>query len=128
MTPDETRALALAQAVLHSDKALGLAGVIAAATQFAAFIADGTAAAPAKADKPKTEKVKAEPKPEPVKEVAEGPTQEQVSEVIDQMLQANLRKQAVELLGKFKAKNASTLPAEHRAAFIEEAGALLLAG
>ena len=127
MTPDETRALALAQAVLHSDKAMGLAGVLAAAAQFAAFISDGASAAvPAgtKTEKPpKAEKVKAEPK---VEEPA-GPTLEEVKDKVNELLQANLRKGALDLFAKYDAKNASGLKASDYAAFIAAADDLLVA-
>ena len=127
MSP-EVRAAALTQAVIYNAGKDGLAAVLNAAAQFAAFIGEGAVAA-----KPsKTEKVaKAEKAPVQEPETPaepEGPTQDQVANVIDELLQANLRKQTVELLGKFKAKNASSVKAEDRAAFIEQAGALLLAG
>jgi len=131
MSPDETRALALAQAVLHSDKAMGLAGVLAAAAQFAAFISDGASAAvPAgtKTEKPpKAEKVKAEPKVEPKVEEPAGPTLEEVKDKVNELLQANLRKGALDLFAKYDAKNASGLKASDYAAFIAAADDLLVA-
>ena len=158
MSP-EVRAAALTQAVIYNAGKDGLAAVLNAAAQFAAFIGEGAVAAkPSKTEnvidellqakrlavsaangegavaaKPsKTEKAaKAEKAPVQEPETPaepEGPTQDQVANVIDELLQANLRKQTVELLGKFKAKNASSVKAEDRAAFIEQAGALLLAG
>lgn len=56
-----------------------------------------------------------------------GPTEEEVKGLINELLQANLRKQTIDLLGEFKAKNASGIPAAKRASFIEKANALLLA-
>ena len=152
MSP-EVRAAALTQAVIYNAGKDGLAAVLNAAAQFAAFIGEGAVAAkPSKTEnvidelqqakrlavsaangggavaaKPsKTEKAPVQEPETPAE--PEGPTQDQVANVIDELLQANLRKQTVELLGKFKAKNASSVKAEDRAAFIEQAGALLLAG
>ena len=126
MSP-EVRAAALTQAVIYAGKD-GLAAVLNAAAQFAAFIGEGAVAAkPSKTEKPaKVEKAPVQEPETPAE--PEGPTQEQVAKAIDELLQANLRKQVIELLGKFKAKNASSVKAEDRAAFIEQAGALLLAG
>jgi hypothetical protein len=113
------------------------ATVLTNAACYLAFLNDSTAPTEApkaakaeKADKPaKVEKAaKAAP---PVEEAAApeetGPTEEEVKGLINELLQANLRKQTIDLLGEFKAKNASGIPAAKRASFIEKANALLLA-
>jgi hypothetical protein len=132
MTFHETRALALAQAVIFSDKTMGLAGVLAAAAQFAAFIEDGSSAAvPAGTKPPKTEKVKAAPKVEEkapaVEPEVNGPTIEEVKNKVNELLQANLRKGALDLFAKYDAKNASGLKASDYDAFIAAADDLLVA-
>lgn len=129
----ELRSTSLAHAIAFHKGEAGLAGVLATAKQFEAYISGTSEPKPvekaepvkaAKAEKAKPVKVE-EPAAEPE---IEGPTQATVAAVIDELLQANLRAQTVALLGKFKAKNASAVKAEDRAAFIEAAGALLLAG
>jgi hypothetical protein len=107
------------------------ATVMMNAATFLAFL-EGAPPPPAekpKAEKPKAEKVNAVPKQEPKPEPAvdEGPTQETVAKVIDDLLHANLRAQTIDLLAKFKAKNASGVKPGDRAAFIKAAGELLLA-
>ena len=130
MSP-EVRAAALTQAVIYNAGKDGLAAVLNAAAQFAAFIADGSSAAvPAgtKTEKPpKAEKVKAEPKVEPKFEEPAGPTLEEVKDKVNELLQANLRKGALDLFAKYDAKNASGLKASDYAAFIAAADDLLVA-
>jgi len=130
MSP-EVRAAALTQAVIYNAGKDGLAAVLNAAAQFAAFIADGSSAAvPAgtKTEKPpKAEKVKAEPKVEPKVEEPAGPTLEEVKDKVNELLQANLRKGALDLFAKYDAKNASGLKASDYAAFIAAADDLLVA-
>lgn len=53
-------------------------------------------------------------------------TQEQVETAIADLLGANLRKQAVALLGEYGAKSASGVKAEDRAEFVQRASDLLL--
>jgi len=130
MSP-EVRAAALTQAVIYNAGKDGLAAVLNAAAQFAAFIADGSSAAvPAgtKTEKPpKAEKGKAEPKVEPKVEEPAGPTLEEVKDKVNELLQANLRKGALDLFAKYDAKNASGLKASDYAAFIAAADDLLVA-
>jgi hypothetical protein len=52
---------------------------------------------------------------------------ETVGSVIESMLKANKRKEAIELLGKFGAKSASGISADQTEAFIEAANEILLA-
>jgi hypothetical protein len=128
----DLRSQALAGAIsIVNDSSEG-AIVVANASLFLAFLEGSPVVAPIEKAKPVTAKaaekakpVKEEPKAEPE---VEGPTADAVGAKINELLEANLRKQAVELLGKFKTKNASTLPADKRAEFIEAADALLMAG
>jgi len=108
----EVRAAALTQAVIYAGKD-GLAAVLNAAAQFAAFIADGSVAAKSEVKEPRPVKPKAEPKP-----VVVEPTE---------LLSANKRNEAVALFAEFSAKNASGVKDGDRAAFIEKADAILMA-
>jgi hypothetical protein len=89
-----------------------------------------------KAAAPKPAPAKVEPKPEPVKEVepvaeeAEGPTDlDRVKATVRDLLAANLRQEATDLLKKHKAKSSSDLASfgtEAVDAFIAEAADLLM--
>ena len=143
----ETRAVALAHAItFHAGKA-GLAGVLEAATTFNNFLnADSgvvlpnpvvtkeaevnEAPAPKKAGRPpkaeKAEKAeKAAPEPEVEKE-PEGPTKEDVGKTVEAMLAANKRKEAIDLMKKYKATSVSSLGASDYAAFIEDCESVLM--
>ena len=140
----ETRAVALAHAItFHAGKA-GLAGVLEAATTFNNFLnADSgvvlpnpvvtkeaevnEAPAPKKAGRPpKAEKAeKAAPEPEVEKE-PEGPTKEDVGKTVEAMLAANKRKEAIDLMKKYKATSVSSLDASNYAAFIEDCESVLM--
>jgi hypothetical protein len=83
------------------------------------------AAAPVAADKPESVKT---PKPKVVKEEpkkVEAPT-ETVGSMIEKMLKANKRKEAIELLKSFSATKASDILEENVEAFIEGAQSILL--
>jgi len=134
---DVTRSTALNYAILFHEGKDGLAAVLNTAKQFAAFIADGSSAAvPAgtKTEKPTKEKPAKVDTEMPAKEAAAkqaeptGPTLEEVKDKVNELLQANLRKGALDLFDKYEAKNASGLKATDYAAFIEAADALLMAG
>ena len=137
----ETRAVALAHAItFHAGKA-GLAGVLEAATTFNNFLnadsgvvlpnpvvtAEAEAPAPKKAGRPpKAEKAeKAAPEPEVEKE-PEGPTKEDVGKTVEAMLAANKRKEALDLMKKYKATSVSSLDASNYAAFIEDCESVLM--
>jgi hypothetical protein len=85
-----------------------------------------------KADKPK----KAPPKSEEeiVKEVAQAAeaevivTKDQVSAAVQEMLKANKRQEAIDLLASFKAKSVSGLAEADYAAFVDGANEVLMAG
>jgi hypothetical protein len=84
------------------------------------------AAAPVAADKP--DPVKTPNKPKVVKEEpkkVEAPT-ETVGSMIEKMLKANKRKEAIELLKSFSATKASDILEENVEAFIEGAQSILL--
>jgi hypothetical protein len=72
------------------------------------------AAADAAADKAEEEKA------------ASGPTKEEIGKLVEALLKANKRKEAVGLLQQFKAKSVSALRPEDYAAFAEGAEALLM--
>jgi uncharacterized protein (DUF2267 family) len=110
--------------------------LIAAMNNLTAAIVGGAtpAVAPAKpkADKPK----KAPPKSEEeiVKEVAQAAeaevtvTKDQVSAAVQEMLKANKRQEAIDLLASFKAKSVSGLAEADYAAFVDGANEVLMAG
>ena len=120
----EVRAAALTQAVIYAGKD-GLAAVLNAAAQFAAFIADGSVAAKSEVKEPRPVKPKAEPKPVVVEPT--GPTLDDVKSKLNELISANKRNEAVALFAEFSAKNASGVKDGDRAAFIEKADAILMA-
>jgi len=86
------------------------------------------AAAPVAADKPDPVKTPKANKPKVVKEEpkkVEAPT-ETVGSMIEKMLKANKRKEAIELLKSFSATKASDILEENVEAFIEGAQSILL--
>jgi uncharacterized protein (DUF2267 family) len=102
-------------------------------------VMSATAVAPAvvapakpKADKPKKAPAKSEE--EIVKEVAQAAeaevtvTKDQVSAAVQEMLKANKRQEAIDLLASFKAKSVSGLAEADYAAFVDGANEVLMAG
>jgi hypothetical protein len=124
--------------------------LIVAMNNLAAVIAGGAPAAPAatlitavqaaapkpKADKPKKTAAKSEE--ELVKEIAQAAeaeeettpavSKDQVSAAVQEMLKANKRQEAIDLLAKFKAKSVSGLAEADYAAFVDGANEVLMAG
>jgi hypothetical protein len=133
---EASRAIALqhAAAVHHGSGDTEM--VLATAEAFHDFIVGNTGAATQSAEPVKVlEKKKAAPKPAkvapPVVEEDAEPavdevSKEQVGEVIEAMLNANMRKQAVELFAKYKAKSLSGVKPEDYAALKQDADDLLL--
>jgi uncharacterized protein (DUF2267 family) len=95
-------------------------------------VAATTAAPKPKADKPKKAPAKSEE--EIVKEVAQAAeaevtvTKDQVSAAVQEMLKANKRQEAIDLLASFKAKSVSGLAEADYAAFVDGANEVLMAG
>jgi len=112
--------------------------VLGIATQVLAFLEGKTEKvvdAPAKvkvAAKPTAPKAAAKPtapkaeQPKTEEPATAGVTKEQASEALNELLKANKKAQAIELLKKFGAKNISTLAAEKYAEFVEAAEGILL--
>jgi hypothetical protein len=135
---EASRAIALqhAAAVHHGSGDTEM--VLATAEAFHDFIVGNAGAATQSAAPIKVlEKKKAAPKSAPAKvappvveEDAEPAvdevSKEQVGEVIEAMLNANMRKQAVELFAKYKAKSLSGVKPEDYAALKQDADDLLL--
>jgi uncharacterized protein (DUF2267 family) len=103
------------------------------ATNTPAIVATVVATAPKpKADKPKKAPAKSEE--EIVKEVAQAAeaevtvTKDQVSAAVQEMLKANKRQEAIDLLASFKAKSVSGLAEADYAAFVDGANEVLMAG
>jgi hypothetical protein len=100
----------------------------------AAFSQVATAAAPA-AVKPvvaKPAKSEAKLQAEANARVAEtekaaGPSKDEISKAVEELLKANKRKEAIDLMKKFDAKSVSTIKESDYAAFLEEANAILIA-
>ena len=116
------RAIALSEAIKS-----GATDVLATAKSFLAFLNGDEdtqpeqEAKPAKVAKP-TKAAKQEPKEEP-----EGPTKEQVGAAVEKLLASNKRKEAIALMGKYKATSVSSLDEKHYADFLEGAETILMA-
>jgi hypothetical protein len=134
---EASRAIALqhAAAVHHGSGDTEM--VLATAEAFHDFIVGNAGAATQSAEPVKVLEKKKAPKAPPVKvappvveEDAEPAvdevSKEQVGEVIEAMLNANMRKQAVELFAKYKAKSLSGVKPEDYAALKQDADDLLL--
>jgi hypothetical protein len=95
------------------------------------IVATVVAPAKPKADKPKKA---AKTEEEIVKEVAQAAeaevivTKDQVSAAVQEMLKANKRQEAIDLLARFKAKSVSGLAEADYAAFVDGANEVLMAG
>jgi nicotinamidase-related amidase len=114
--------------------------LIAAMNNLTAAIVGSTVAPPPppvtpakpKADKPKKAPAKSEE--EIVKEVAQAAeaevtvTKDQVSAAVQELLKANKRQEAIDLLARFKAKSVSGLAEADYAAFVDGANEVLMAG
>jgi hypothetical protein len=100
--------------------------LITLVTAFLAFLQGE----PVEAEDATPVKVVKSPKKEPKKTVApvepEGPTKEDVSAVVEKLLGADKRKEAVALMKKFKATSVSSLSEADYAVFLEEAEEILL--
>jgi len=132
---EASRAIALQHAAAVHHGSGDSQAVLETAEAFHAFISGGT---PAEAPPVKVlEKKKAAPKAAPAKvappvveedaePAADEVSKEQVGEVIEAMLNANMRKQAVELFAKYKAKSLSGVKPEDYAALKQDADDLLL--
>jgi uncharacterized protein (DUF2267 family) len=95
------------------------------------IVATVVAPAKPKADKPKKA---AKTEEEIVKEVAQAAeaevtvTKDQVSAAVQELLKANKRQEAIDLLARFKAKSVSGLAEADYAAFVDGANEVLMAG
>ena len=130
---EASRAIALQHAAAVHHGSGDSQAVLETAEAFHAFISGGT---PAEAPPVKVlEKKKAAPKPakvappvveEDAEPAADEVSKEQVGEVIEAMLNANMRKEAVALFAKYKAKSLSGVKPEDYAALKQDADDLLL--
>jgi hypothetical protein len=133
---EASRAIALQHAVALHHGSGDHDEALFTAQAFHDFIVGNAGAATQSAEPVKVlEKKKAAPKPAkvapPVVEEDAEPavdevSKEQVGEVIEAMLNANMRKQAVELFAKYKAKSLSGVKPEDYAALKQDADDLLL--
>ena len=73
------------------------------------------------------EKAKPVKTAEPVVEEPTGPTKDEVSKAVENLLKANKRTEAIALMEKFGAKSVSTVKESDYAAFLEAADEILLA-
>jgi hypothetical protein len=130
---EASRAIALQHAAAVHHGSGDSQAVLETAEAFHSFIAGSTAAeaAPVKV----LEKRKAAPKPakvappvveEDAEPAADEVSKEQVGEVIEAMLNANMRKEAVALFAKYKAKSLSGVAQSDYAALKQDADDLLL--
>ena len=131
---EASRAIALQHAAAVHHGSGDSQAVLETAEAFYSFIAGSTAAeaAPVKV----LEKRKAAPKPakgappvveeEDAEPAADEVSKEQVGEVIEAMLNADLREEAVALFAKYKAKSLSGVKPEDYAALKQDADVLLL--
>ena len=134
---EASRAIALQHAATVHHSSGDTEMVLATAEAFHDFIVGNAGTATQSAEPVKVlEKKKAAPKAAPAKvappvveeyDAQEAiATKEEVGEVIEAMLNANMRKQAVELFAKYKAKSLSGVKPEDYAALKEDADDLLL--
>lgn len=132
MSNTATRAIALTEAVkLSIDQGkTDATSVIALAIQLDSYIEPATdvkqpaAAAPAQASaKPATTAAKST-ETKKVAPAAKVPTKEEVSVAIDTVLKAGRKPELMELLAKYEAKSASSVPESKRAEFIKKAAAI----